>query len=62
MNNPTTRTSSVLDTQEDLIRELTDECCVAPPQGKYMILKGKGNVNTGINKDEDADDSPDNQI
>jgi hypothetical protein len=54
MKKPTTKTFSVLDTHDDIIRELMDDCQIAPPQGKYIVLDGKGNL-------DDEDDFPTNQ-
>jgi regulator of RNase E activity RraB len=56
----TTRTSSVLDTQDELIKQLTENCHhIAHPQGKYIMLPGKGNLS--LADDEDKMDKPDNQ-
>jgi hypothetical protein len=38
MKEPTTKTSSVLDTHESIILELTAHGICAPPQGKFIRL------------------------
>jgi hypothetical protein len=59
-----TRTSSVLDTHEDIVLELTAHGICAPPQGKYIMIpthcEPDGDEEDIADGGKDMDD-PDNQ-